>query len=304
MRSRAVPELAVDGGSCPVRRISPGISATPRGNFAQELTHSGVDPVVARLHSDRCLVPLADQGAQRNRLIAKRLGFDHVPRTACRYVLLSMRAALASSLSCLLAFATACASSGIIRGTVSAVAPSESTVPTPEPSGRIRAPSSVLDAVVYVERIPLRVESKLAAPPTAHFEMRSQAFWPRVLVVPVGTSVEFSNRDNLFHHVFSVSPTKPFDLGRYGQGKSNRVTFNKPGLINVYCNLHPSMAAYVLVAPNRAFARPDSSGRFVLPTLPPGQYVVNVWHPDFPAVSRVVTVVGGREADLNVTLGS
>jgi len=80
--------------------------------------------------------------------------------------------------------------------------------------------------------------------------------------------------------------------------------FDKPGLINVYCNLHPNMAAYILVVPNRAFTRPDSLGRFVLPTLPKGRYVVNVWHPDFPPIRREITITGGVRPELVVTLGS
>jgi hypothetical protein len=134
--------------------------------------------------------------------------------------------------------------------------------------------------------------------------MKGQTLRPRILVVPVGTTVEFPNQDSLFHNVFSVSPARPFDLGRYGRGKSKRVTFDKPGLVNVYCNLHPNMASYILVVPNRAFARPDSSGRFALPALPKGRYAVNVWHPDFPTVRREVTVTGGESSELVVTLGS
>ena len=164
---------------------------------------------------------------------------------------------------------------------------------------------SVADAVVYVEELDHRGESRLAAPrASAVLELRGQALRPRILVVTAGTSVEFPNRDSLFHNVFSVSPAKPFDLGRYGRGKSNRLTFDKPGLVNVYCKLHPDMAAYILVVPNRAFARPDSSGRFELPTLPTGRYAVNVWHPDFPSIRREVTVTDGEQSELVVALGS
>ena len=159
-----------------------------------------------------------------------------------------------------------------------------------------------MDAVVYIEE--MHDESRLS---TAHasfrLELRGQALTPRILVAPVGSTVEFPNLDSLFHSVFSVSPTKPFDLGRYGRGKSKRVTFDKPGLVNVYCKLHPNMAAYILVVPNQAFARPDSSGRFLLPALPKGRYFVNVWHPDFPATRRAVTVSGSEESELVVKLG-
>ncbi|HKQ18695.1 MAG TPA: carboxypeptidase regulatory-like domain-containing protein [Candidatus Eisenbacteria bacterium] len=82
------------------------------------------------------------------------------------------------------------------------------------------------------------------------------------------------------------------------------MTFPKPGLVNVYCKLHPDMAAYIVVVPNRAFTRPDSSGRFVLPTVPRGRYALNVWHPDFPVIRREVTITDGERSELAVTLGS
>ncbi|TMQ54537.1 MAG: hypothetical protein E6K74_05820 [Candidatus Eisenbacteria bacterium] len=195
---------------------------------------------------------------------------------------------------------------GVIRGTLSTDAPTDSAIPSQEPSAdRASVRGSVLDAVVYVEEVHPRGESRLPARYTSsRLELKGQTLRPRILVVLPGTSVEFPNHDSLFHNIFSVSPAKSFDLGRYGRGESKRVTFDKPGLVNVYCKLHPNMAAYILVVPNRAFARPDSSGRFVLPPLPKGQYVVNVWHPDFPAIRREVTVTGDKKQELVMTLGS
>lgn len=218
-----------------------------------------------------------------------------------------MGTALARTLTCLVMLSTGCASSGVIRGTLSTRAPAaESVIPSQESNAdEVATRGSVVDAVVYIEELNLRGESRLLAPKaSARLELKGQALRPRILVVPVGSSVEFPNRDSLFHNIFSVSPAKQFDLGRYGRGKSKRLTFDKPGLINVYCKLHPNMAAFVLVVPNRAFARPDSSGRFVLPMLPRGRYAVNVWHPDFPAIRREVTVTHGERSDLVVTLGS
>jgi hypothetical protein len=194
----------------------------------------------------------------------------------------------------------------MIRGTLSTRAPTDSAIPSQEPGAdRASVRGSVLDAVVYVEEVHPRGESRLPARyASSRLELKGQTLRPRILVVLPGTSVEFPNHDSLFHNIFSVSPAKPFDLGRYGRGESKRVTFDKPGLVNVYCKLHPNMAAYILVVPNRAFARPDSSGRFVLPPLPKGRYVVNVWHPDFPAIRREVTVEGGEKSELVLTLGS
>jgi plastocyanin len=197
-----------------------------------------------------------------------------------------------------------CASPGAIRGTLSTRTTADSAAPVPGADGT-SVSASIVDAVVYVEELDLKQGSRLAGGgPSLRLEMRGQALRPRILVVPVGTSVEFPNGDSLFHNIFSVSPAKTFDLGRYGRGKSKRVTFDKPGLVNVYCKLHSNMAAYVLVVPNRAFARPDSSGRFALPALPKGRYAVNVWHPDFPMIRREVTVAGGEHSELVLSLGS
>ena len=221
---------------------------------------------------------------------------SHLPRLFADKPAMGTR--LARALLCLAVSCSGCASSGVIRGTLSAGTPTGSVVP-PQPRG------SVVDAVVYVEGVRLRGESRLPAgqaPP--RLELKGETLRPRVLVVPVGTSVEYPNHDSLFHNVFSVSPAKPFDLGRYGRGESKRVTFDNPGLVNVYCKLHPNMAAFILVVPNRAFARPDSTGRFVLPPLPKGRYVLNVWHPDFPEIRREITVPGDEKSELVMTLGS
>jgi plastocyanin len=144
-----------------------------------------------------------------------------------------------------------------------------------------------VDAVIYLDRIPAAAESVLArAAGTPRLVQRDQSFDPRVLAVAVGTTVEFPNADPIFHNVFSVSPVKRFDLGRYPKGHSKRVTFDRPGLVNVYCEIHTNMAAYVLVLPHHAFAQPAADGAFALPDVPPGHYQLHVWHPDLPEMVR------------------
>ena len=159
------------------------------------------------------------------------------------------------------------------------------------------------DAVVYVETLPADVDARIA-PAADHPKLaqQNQAFAPRVIAVSVGSSVDFPNLDPIYHSVFSVSPTKRFDLGRYGRGHSKRVVFTKPGLVNVYCDIHSNMEGFVLVVPNHAFARPDDEGRFALPDLPPGRYTVVVWHPDAGTVRREVTVPEEGDADVALRL--
>jgi plastocyanin len=159
------------------------------------------------------------------------------------------------------------------------------------------------DAVVYLESLPSGVDDSIQrAPAKPQLAQKGQRFVPRVLPIAAGTTVDFPNMDPIFHNVFSLSPVKRFDLGRYPRGHSKRVTFATPGLVNVFCDIHSSMAAYVLVLPHHAFTQPDSDGDFALPDVPPGRYVVHVWHPDAPATTRSVDVPATGDVSLEVTL--
>ena len=158
------------------------------------------------------------------------------------------------------------------------------------------------DAVIYIEAIRAELTDSLAAsaPPTPRLAQKGQMFEPRVVAVAVDCSVDFPNQDPIYHNVFSLSPTRRFDLGKYPKGQSRRVEFRKQGVVNVYCDIHSNMAAFILVVPNRAFTQPNATGEFALPDLPHGSYVLHAWHPDFepqttrieiPATGDVVTSV-------------
>jgi plastocyanin len=124
-----------------------------------------------------------------------------------------------------------------------------------------------------------------------------QTFQPRVLAIPVGTTVEFPNRDPVFHNAFSYSKTKRFDLGKYGQGKSASVTFDKPGVVQIFCDIHANMSAWVYVAPSGHVVQPDASGDFVLRDVPAGSHTLEIWHPERGVIRRTVQVTeadGGR----------
>jgi hypothetical protein len=119
---------------------------------------------------------------------------------------------------------------------------------------------------------------------------RNRQFFPRVTAVPVGSTVRFYNRDNVYHNVFSVSPAKRFDLGKYPPNAINQITFTRPGVVNLFCDIHPSMAAWVIVVPTRLFVRPAADGSFALPRLPSGVYTLLAWHPSFGRISRRIQV--------------
>jgi plastocyanin len=157
---------------------------------------------------------------------------------------------------------------------------------------------ALTDAVLYVESVPASVDSGL--PSSAlhpRLAQKDQSFQPRVVVIPVGGTVDFPNLDAIYHNVFSVSPIKRFDLGKYPRGESKSVRFPKAGLVNVFCDIHSDMAGFILVTPNRAFTRAHADGSWQLPDLPPGHYVLCWWHPDFAAGKREIDLGAG---DTNV----
>jgi plastocyanin len=207
----------------------------------------------------------------------------------------------------------ASADAGVIRGVLRPpVMAAPASMPMPGYPGTLHAlpaPDPVVndrasDAVISVERVPAAVESTLA-PETGHPQLaqKNQAFVPRVLPVAAGTTVDFPNLDPIFHNVFSVSPGKRFDLGKYPRGHSRSVRFDRTGLIQVYCDIHSNMAAFILVLPNRAFVQPDDAGHYQLPELPAGDYVVDVWHPDLPSLKRTVHVPEHGAVDLDLAWG-
>jgi plastocyanin len=110
-------------------------------------------------------------------------------------------------------------------------------------------------------------------------DQRNLSFTPRVLAVRVGTTVEFPNNDRVFHNVFSFRDGRRFDLGLYPVGSSRRVTFDKPGLSRIYCNIHPNMAAYVMAVDSAYFAVSDRSGTFRIAAAPTGTYRYYAWRP-------------------------
>ena len=106
----------------------------------------------------------------------------------------------------------------------------------------------------------------------ASIEQRNRKFVPELLPITAGQEISFPNRDAFLHNVFSTSSARPFDLGSYKQGESKKKSFPKPGAIDVYCNIHPEMAATILVLPNRRWARVDGAGRYEIDGIPKGKW--------------------------------
>jgi plastocyanin len=109
-------------------------------------------------------------------------------------------------------------------------------------------------------------------------EQKNKTFVPHLLVVPVGSVVEFPNHDPFFHNVFSLFDGKRFDLGLYEAGTTRNVHFDKPGVSYIFCNIHSQMSAVVIAVPTPYYAVSDAKGQLVLADVPAGRYVMHLWY--------------------------
>jgi plastocyanin len=157
--------------------------------------------------------------------------------------------------------------------------------------------TDLADAVVWVEGP--RVKPPVS---NATIVMKGKAFIPRLVVVPVGGTVDFPNQDPIFHNVFSVSGENRFDLDLYKKPKSGAWTFRRPGLVRIYCNIHPQMSAYVLVRDNPFWARPSADGSFEIADVPAGAWVLKAWHERSGETEQPITVPETGLLDAPVTL--
>lgn len=127
-------------------------------------------------------------------------------------------------------------------------------------------------------------------------------FTPAFVVIPVGARVSFPNSDDEYHNAFSYSKTKRFDLGRYPKGESKTVTFDRPGVVKIYCEIHPWMRAAVMIVENPFFAIADETGAFRISDVPAGSYTLVAWNIDGGATESVVEVVDTGVAEVEMRL--
>jgi plastocyanin len=190
---------------------------------------------------------------------------------------------------------------------VAAVAWITAAAPRPaaaQVSGRIqvmdaggRQANDLGDAVLWIEGRGPRGAA-------AHVDMALDArqFHPRVVVVPVGSTVNFPNQDPFNHNVFSLSDPNSFDLGLYGQREAHDKRFTRPGLVRVYCNIHPRMTGFVIVRDNAWYTKPGLDGSFTIENVPPCSYTLKIWHERAPEVSQPITVPVGGLSGLDITM--
>lgn len=151
----------------------------------------------------------------------------------------------------------------------------------------------------------------LAARPTARrtpaaFQMttRGKMVLPHVLAVPAGSSISFPNEDPISHNLFSLSASNSFDLGLYRKGPGKTQKFEAPGVVNIYCNVHPNMSAVVHVMPTPFYAWADAAGNYSV-DVPPGKYRVVAWNEQGgQSESTVDVTAGGVAGNLALTIDS
>jgi plastocyanin len=219
------------------------------------------------------------------------------PISVCGLCLLGVLAAGSLSVSA--------ARNGTIRGrvelrhTVSVPErrPSVTELGTPIP----RDLPDVLRSVVYLESAP-RGAFETSDGGHAVMDQRNETFVPHVLAITTGTIVDFPNSDKFYHNVFSLSKTRPFDLGRYAAGNSRQVRFDRPGIVRVFCDIHSHMNAFILVFGHPFFAMTDAEGRYRIDNVPPGTYGVVAWNEGTSSDAISVTVPDGGVAEMDFAI--
>jgi len=164
-------------------------------------------------------------------------------------------------------------------------------------------PGNLSEVVVWLkplERSAAEIAAAGAPHPKLQLVQKNKSFQPHLLVVPVGSSVDFPNRDPFFHNVFSLFDGKRFDLGLYEAGATNSVRFDRVGVSFLFCNIHPEMSAVVVAVDTPYYAVSDRSGNLTFLNLPDGKYEMHVWYErslpeDLKALTRTVSMTSATK---------
>lgn len=169
--------------------------------------------------------------------------------------------------------------------------------------GRVHLRGSATDLSNFVISVEDIEGSFPATKEPAVMDQKELRFAPHVLAIQVGTTVEFPNTDPVSHSVFSISETKRFNLGLYSRGALRRIKFDKPGVVELLCNVHLEMGAYIVVVKNPYFVRSGSDGSYRIAGVPAGQHRLRCWHEHFPSEERIVQVPEAGSVTVDFFMG-
>ncbi len=156
--------------------------------------------------------------------------------------------------------------------------------------------------VIWLE--PIAIAGPRPARTRRLMRQQGKRFIPHVLATEVGTEIDFPNEDPFFHNVFSIYDGRRFDLGLYASGETKPVTFNRPGISYIFCNIHPQMSAIVVALETPHYAVTDATGGFMVSGVVEGRYRLEVWHErsteEFLSSFERELQVGPNDIDLGV----
>ena len=155
------------------------------------------------------------------------------------------------------------------------------------------------DIVVFLENVKGEFKLPVEKP---FIDQKNLTFNPHVLPVLVGSTVEYPNNDNVLHNVFSPSKVKRFNLGTYGGGKVREVTFDKPGVVTILCNVHTEMSAFIIILENPYFTLTGPDGLFTIKNIPPGTYTIKTWHEKLKEHKQEITIIKDERKTINFSL--
>jgi plastocyanin len=138
--------------------------------------------------------------------------------------------------------------------------------------------SQARGVVVWLTPVDSRVAVKPFHTGPLKLVQHNKSFEPHLLIVPVGALVQFPNHDPFFHNVFSLFEGKRFDLGLYEAGSTRNVSFDRPGISYIFCNIHAEMSAVVIALDTPYYSVSTSKGEVVIPEVPIGRYTVHLWY--------------------------
>lgn len=162
---------------------------------------------------------------------------------------------------------------------------------------------SLRDFVVSIDQIEQPATEETGRP-KASVAQRDGSFFPHITTVVAGSEIEWPNRDEIYHNVFSMSDVKPFDLGMYkSTDDAKSLVFEKTGKIDVFCAIHSQMHCVVLVLPNPWFSKSDRKGRFEIKDVPPGKYRLKAWHERLPSKYIEIEVPAEGDLELDIEMG-